>query len=132
MKPTSKDAEPAAAPATSPGVTIHNRLPPRYPRRIAFERSIESALAGFRGNWDVVIELPVEQSLVVNVVAPDGSTWTMSCCDPEHRDPESIAETVRGACSRRRWLDPIRQAADASKREAPGPPQRPDSGGNRT
>jgi len=122
LKPKTKDAEPAADPAQSSGVAIHNRLPATYPRRIAFERAIASALAGFKGNWNVVIELPGEQSLVVAVVAPDGSSWTMSCCDPQHRDPEAIAETVRGACSRRRWLDPIREGA----------PRRPDSGGNRT
>lgn len=122
MTPTSKHT----------GVTIHNRLPSKLPRRIAFERAIESALEGFRGNWDVVIELPGEQSLVVAVVAPDGSTWSMSCCDPEHRDPESIADTVRAACSRRRWLDPIRMAAGASKREAaPVAPRLPDSGDHR-
>jgi hypothetical protein len=129
LKPKAKDAGPAAA---SSGVAIHNRLPPMFPRRIAFESAIASALVGFKGNWDVAIELPGEQSLVVAVIAPDGSSWTMSCCDPRHRDPETIAETVRAACSRRRWLNPIGEA-DASQRGAsPSPPQRPGSGGNRT
>jgi hypothetical protein len=124
LKPEPKVAEPAAAPAASSGVAIHNLLPPTYPRRLAFEWAIADALAGFKGNWDVAIELPGEQSLVVSVVAPDGSAWTMSCCDPQNRDPEAIAETVRAACSRRRWLGLGRQASD--------PPGRPGVVGNRT
>ena len=97
-------------------VTLANRLPPKYPQRLALETAIRNALRGLAGRWDVVVEVPAGLSLVIAVVAPDGSSWTMSCCNPEHRDPESIAETVRAACSRRRWLDPAAQTSGAKRR----------------
>jgi hypothetical protein len=87
-------------------VTLQNRLSPRHPQRLALETAIRNALAGLTGKWDVVLEVPQGLSLVIAVVGPDGSSWTMSCCTPAYRDPESIAETVRAACSRRRWLEP--------------------------
>lgn len=122
MKPTTKDADPAALSAVSAEVTIDNRLPPRHPQRIALERALRSALVGLTGAWAVVVERPSELSLVIAVVAPDGSAWTMSCCDPDHRDPEAIAEIVRAACNRRRRLGPSPPMSSPVR----------DSGGNRT
>jgi hypothetical protein len=102
-------------------LTLQNRLPPKHPQRLALETAIRSVLAGLGGSWDVVLEAPEGLSLVIAVVGPEGSAWTMSCCNPAYRDPESIAETVKAACSRRRWLVPA------------GAPtlQDPDSGGER-
>ena len=100
-------------------VALQNRLSPQHPQRLALETAIRNALAGLTGKWDVVLEVPQCLSLVIAVVAPDGSSWTMSCCNPAYRDPESIAETVKAACSRRRWLEPSRAASlDAKKRAA--------------
>jgi len=100
-------------------VALQNRLSPQHPQRLALETAIRNALAGLTGKWDVVLEVPQGLSLVIAVVAPDGSSWTMSCCNPAYRDPESIAETVKAACSRRRWLEPTRSASlDAKKRAA--------------
>jgi hypothetical protein len=96
-------------------VTLQNRLPPKHPQRLALETAIRSALAGLNGSWDVVLEVPEGLSLVIAVVGPGGSAWTMSCCNPAYRDPESIAETVRAACSRRRWLDPAGAASGNAK-----------------
>ena len=87
-------------------LTLSNRMPPNHPQRLELENAIRSALSGLAGRWDVALEEPRGNSLVVAVVAPDGSAWSMSCCNPEHWDPASIAETVRAACHRRRWLDP--------------------------
>jgi hypothetical protein len=98
-------SEPKRGPAAGQ-VILDNRLPPSYPQRLALETAIRRSLAGLPGNWKVVVEAQSALTLVVGVVAPDGSAWTMSCCNPEHRHPESIAETVRAACSRRRWLNP--------------------------
>jgi DNA-binding NarL/FixJ family response regulator len=92
-------------------VTLQNRLPPKHPQRHALEAAIRGALGGLSGSWDVVLEKPGGLSLVIAVVAPDGAAWTMSCCNAAHRDPESIAEIVRAACSRRRWLDPSASAS---------------------
>lgn len=86
-------------------VIVSNRLPPAQPRRLELERAVRSALAGLGGRWDVVLEVPGGNALVVAVVSPDGSAWSMSCCHPERRDPESIGEIVRAACRRRRWVD---------------------------
>jgi hypothetical protein len=94
-----------AARATPSGLAVHNRLPPTYPQRLAFGRAIAEALVGLEGDWDVTIAFPGERSLVVTVVAPDGSSWTMSCCDPQRWDPESVAETVRGACNQGPWIE---------------------------
>ena len=118
-------------------VILQNRLSPQHPQRLALETAIRNALAGLTGNWDVVLEAPQGLSLVIAVVAPDGSSWTMSCCNPAYRDPESIAETVRAACSRRRWLEPTRAASLNAKKGAPSPATsaavaRQDSGGNRS
>lgn len=127
-------------------VTLHDRLPPDHPQRPALENAIRDALAGLAGSWDVVVEAPSGPALVIAVVAPDGSAWTMSCCKPEHRDPESIADTVRAACNRRRWRGPSKAASgsatggagrpdtpDAAKNEAPPvSPLVQRSGGNRT
>jgi hypothetical protein len=106
MKSMTKPGSPAAVAAPAPNVTLDNRMPPKHPQRVALETAIRNTLAEFEGNWDVILEVPDGLSLAVSVVAPDGSAWTMSCCNPAHRDPDSVAETVRAACSRRRWLDP--------------------------
>ncbi len=105
-------------------VILHNRLPPKHPQRLELEAAIQGALASLTGSWDVVLEVPGGLSLVVAVVAPDGSAWTMSCCNPRHRDPASIAETVKAACSRRRWLEPAGTAGGNAKprAEAAGTP----------
>lgn len=106
-------------------VTVQNRLPPKHPQRLALETAIRGALEGLAGRWDVVLEKPGGLSLVIAVVAPDGATWTMSCCNPAHRDPESIADIVRSACSRRRWLDPVGEAGgprDDPERAGAGKP----------
>jgi hypothetical protein len=87
-------------------VAVQNRLSPTHPQRFALETGVRGALAGLRGTWDVVLEVPEGLSLVITVVAPDGSAWAMRYCGPGHEDPESIAETVRVACNRRRWLAP--------------------------
>jgi hypothetical protein len=113
------------SPRHEPGqVILHNRLPPEHPRRLGLETAIRSALAGLPGRWDVVLEGQSRLSLVVAVVAPDGSAITVSCCNPEQRDPASIAETVRAACSRRRWLEPAKtlRANAGAGPESPGTP----------
>ncbi len=102
-------------------MTLQNRLPPKHPQRLALETAIRSALAGLKGSWDVVLEAPEGLSLVIAVVGPEGSAWTMSCCNPAYRDPESIAETVRAACSRRRWLDLVGAASGNAKGGAERP-----------
>jgi hypothetical protein len=89
-------------------VALENRLPPTFPQRVALEIAIRNALAGLCGRWSIAIEEESALTLVVSVVAPDGAAWAMSCCNPGRRRPESIAETVRAACSRRRWLGPGR------------------------
>ena len=96
-------------------VTVQNRLPPKHPQRHALETAIRGALEGLKGRWDVVLEKPGGLSLMIAVVAPDGAAWTMSCCNPAHRDPASIAEIVRAACSRRRWLDPGESTPDPAQ-----------------
>src|SRR2546428_5575006 len=118
-------------------LALQNRLSPQHPHRLALEAAIRNALAGLAGKWDVVLEVPEGLSLVIAVVAPDGSSWTMSCCNPAYRDPESIAETVRAACSRRRWLEPTRSASVNAKSGAACPDtsaavERQDSGGHRS
>jgi hypothetical protein len=95
-----------SSPAEVGLVTLQNRLPAKHPQRLALETSVRGALAGLEGSWDVVLEGPDGVTLVVAVIAPDGSSWTLSCCNPAHRDPEWIAASVRAACNRRRWLKP--------------------------
>jgi hypothetical protein len=113
-------ARKTSSPREAGQVTLQNRLSPQHPQRLALESAIRNALAGLPGKWDVVLEVPPGLSLVIRVLAPDGSSWTMSCCNPAYRDPESIAETVRAACSRRRWLEPSRAASlHADKKASP-------------
>ncbi len=109
-----KHAGKAATAGPDPEVTVHNRLPPKHPQRLALESAIRKALAGLTGKWDVVLKVPEGLWLVISVLAPDGSAWTMSCCNPMYRDPESIADTVRAACSRRRWSTPAAQGSGGS------------------
>jgi hypothetical protein len=87
-------------------LTVQNRLSPKHPQRLALETAVRGVLTGLKGTWDVVLEVPEGLSLVITVVAPDGSAWAMRYCGPAQADPESIAETVRAACNRRRWLEP--------------------------
>ena len=102
-------------------VTLQNRLPLKHPERLALEHAIRSALAGLKGSWDVVLEVPEGLSLVVAVVAPDGSAWTTSCYNATQRDSESIAETVRAACSRPHWLDSGGAAGGKAESEVESP-----------
>ncbi len=101
---------------------LNNRLPPNHPRRLDLENAIRSALTGLAGRWDVVLEGPRGQALVVAVVAPDGSAWSMSCCNVAYRAPASIAETVSAACRRRRWLDPAQTVGSDAKAGVESPP----------
>jgi hypothetical protein len=113
-------------------VTLQNRLSPKQPQRLALETAVRGALEGLEGNWDVVLEAPDGLPLVVAVIAPDGSSWTMSCCSPAQRDPESIAASVRAACNRRRWLKPG-GAAGANPQGGTEPSRKPatEPGGKR-
>lgn len=111
-------------------VTLDNRLPAKYPQRLVLESAVRSALAGLSGSWDVVVEAPSALTLVVAVVAPNGSAWTLSCCNPGHRHPESIAETVRAACSRRPWLNPDGAASRSTRaKRTTGPVEPPPAEG---
>ena len=89
-------------------VTLQNRLPPKHPQRLALQSAIRDTLAGLAGSWDVVLDAPEGLSLVVTVVAHDGSAWVMSCCNPAHGDPESIAAWAK---------DPEHQVAKRKGRE---------------
>jgi len=101
-----REHPPVASSSLDAEVTVRCRLPTEFPERPTLENAIRSALGALGGRWDAVVEVQGGVVLAVALVAPDGSAWTVSCCDPEHRRPESIADTVRAACSRRRWLAP--------------------------
>lgn len=96
-------------------VTLQNRLSPKHPQRLVLQSAIRDALADLAGTWDVALEAPEGLSLVITVVAHDGSAWAMSWCNPAHGGPESIAETVRAACSRRCRLDRAGQGSGGNR-----------------
>ncbi len=99
-----KEARPREKTADSEFVSIDNRLPVNHPRKHVLERAIREALAGLPGPWDVSIDLIAGVSWSITIVAPDACRWSIACANPEHDVQEFIADRVRTACSRRRWL----------------------------
>jgi hypothetical protein len=108
------NARKVASPAEGGRVALQNRLPAKHAQRLALETAVGGALAGLEGRWDVVLEAPDALTLLVTVIAPDGSAWNMSC-NPALRDPEWVAASVRTACNRRRWLKPGKAAGVKAK-----------------
>ena len=107
---------PAPAPPASDGrIAIHNRLPPDHRCRAAVDEVFRVALRGLAGPWDVSI-YPVDRAWVrVDVVAPDGATWSTSVRAEEGRPAEELADTVRAACVRHCRLEPASGKRRAGK-----------------
>ena len=90
---------PVPAPRESDGrITIHNRLHPGHRYQSAVDEVFRIALRGLPGQWDVSV-YPVGRAWFrIDVVAPQGASWSMSV--PVHQGPraEDLAGMVRAAC----------------------------------
>jgi len=110
-----------APPVSDGGIAIHNRLPPGHRRHAAVDEVLRVALRGLAGPWDVSI-YPVDGAWFrIDVVAPDGATWSTSVRVDEGRPAEDLADTVRAACVRHGHLKPAngkRRAGKPAKRSA--------------
>jgi hypothetical protein len=62
--------------------------------------AVLGALQGLPGSWDVSIHAIGRAWFRIDVIAPKGSSWSLSV--PVHQGPrvEDLAEAVRAACSR--------------------------------
>lgn len=97
---------PAPAPEPSGGITLHNRLHSGHLYQTAIDEVFRTALRSLPGPWDVSA-YPVGRAWFrMDVVAPDGASWSMSV--PVHQGPraEDLADTVRAACARHCRLHP--------------------------
>lgn len=110
-----EDPPAPARPASDGGITIHNRLPPGHRCQVAMDETFRVALRGLPGPWDVSV-CPVGLAWFrIDVVAPDGASW--STWFPVHEGPraEDLADTVRAACARHFRLEPTNGKRRAGK-----------------
>lgn len=116
------DEPPAPArPGSDGGIAIHNRLPPDHRCRAAVDEVFRVALRGLSGAWDVSI-YPVDRAWVrVDVVAPNGATWSTSVRADEGRPAEKLADAVRAACVRHCRLEPANGKHRAGKQPGSQP-----------
>jgi hypothetical protein len=97
-----KDPPVPPPPQSDGGITVHNRLHAGHRYQAVMDEVLRVALEGFAGPWDVSIHPVGRQWFRIDVVAPDGATWSLSV--PVHEGPgaDDLADTVRAACLRRR------------------------------
>lgn len=95
-----------SSPASEGGITIHNRLHPGHRYQAGVEEVLRIALRDLPGPWDVSVYPVGRPWFRIDVVAPDGASW--SAWVPVHEGPrvEELADTVRAACVRRGRLRP--------------------------
>jgi len=86
--------------ASDGGVTIHNRLNPGHPYQAAVDQVFRLALDGLPGPWAVSASSVGRAWFRIDVVAPDGASWSMSVPVQHGPRPEDLGETVRAACVR--------------------------------
>jgi len=104
-----------APPESDGGITIHNRLPPGHRYQAAMDQVFRVALRGLPGPWDASV-YPVGRAWFrIDVVAPDGASWSTSV--PVHEGPhaEDLADTVRAAGVRHCRLRPAKGTRPAVK-----------------
>lgn len=91
---------PGPAPESDRGITIHNRLQPGHRCAAAMDEVFRIALRDLPGPWDVSVYSAGQAWFRIDVVAPDGASWSTSV--PVHGGPrpEELADTVRTACLR--------------------------------
>lgn len=115
-----EDTKPPATAPPAEGVTIHNRLPIGHRYRVSLDEALRACLQGLTGSWDVTV-YPVGRAWFhIQVVAPDGSSWSLAIPVQEGPRAEDLAETVRAACARQSRLRPSRGSDRPSSPAAPG------------
>ena len=108
------------APESDAGITIHNRLHPGHHYQAAMDEVFRVALRGLPGPWDVSVHPAGRAWFRIDVVAPDGASWSTSVPVDEGPSPEDLEDTVRAACVRHCRLRPANGTRRAGK-----PPERP-------
>lgn len=104
------------------GITIDNRLDRGHRYQAAIDQLIRAALRGLPGQWEVSA-YPVGRAWFrIDVVAPDGASWSLSVPVHEGPRPEDLADTIRAACLRhcRRRPAKVTPAAVTSGRNSAG------------
>lgn len=98
MKEHDRPAPPP--PGSDGGITIHNRLDRSHRYQAAIDQVTRAALRGLPGPWDVSAYAVGRAWFRIDVVAPDGASWSASV--PVHQGPraEDLADTIRTACLR--------------------------------
>jgi hypothetical protein len=96
-----KSVPAAPIPPEMDGVTIHNRLKAGHPYA-SIDEAFRTALRGLPGQWDVSV-YPIGRTWFrIDVLSPDGASWSMSVPAHDGPRPEELADAVRAACARRR------------------------------
>ena len=119
MKAASATSLAGAVKAT---VTIHNRLPAGHRWQAAIDPVFRAALNGLPGPWDISVH-PVDRFWFrIDVVAPDGASWSISASTQEGPRIEDLADTIRAACVRHGRVKPAnakRTRGDAARVSPP-------------
>ena len=94
----STSAEQGASPTPASRVTIDDRLPQshRYSRTLA--EAIRSRLGDVPGSALVVLRALGRILVQVDVVAPDGSRWSLGVPVHQGPDADAIAQIVKARC----------------------------------
>jgi len=121
-----KNTGPAATAPVDREVTVHNRLSEGHRLRLPLEKALRLCLRELSGAWDVSVHEVGRILLQVDVVAPEGSRWSLAVPVPQGPQAEDIAEAVRAGCAR---LCRIKPALAEHGRDST-PTRRQDSGGN--
>ena len=93
-----------APPPMDPGTTIHNRLQRGHRYQAVVEDVVRGALRDTAGPWDVSVSPLGRAWFCIDVVAPDGASWSVQVPVHGGPQPEDLAETIRAACLRRHHL----------------------------
>lgn len=115
-----EDAAVLAPPRSDGGLTIHNRLHPGHRYQAAMDAVFPAALRGLPGPWDVSVYSIDRDWFRIDLVAPDGASWSLSVLVHDGPRAEDLADTVRAACVRHCRLKPTNGKRRAGK-PADGP-----------
>jgi hypothetical protein len=115
-----RDTRATELPASDTGITVHNHLYPGHRYQAAMDEVFRVALRDLPGPWDVSVTATGRAWFRVEVIAPDGASWSMAVPVNEGPRNEDLAEAVRVACirhSRRLW--PATPELEAGKAGSP-------------
>ena len=106
-----------ARPHPTQGITLHNRLHPGHRYQAAMDEVFRVALRDLPGPWDVSVHPVGRAWFRIDIIAPDGASWSMSVPVHEGRVPRTWRTRSGPPASATAGLQPADREAGRAGRQ---------------